>query len=187
MEYIKKDLLPIETKRLILRLLDPEEANIMVSYLLENREHLRKWEPTRSEKYFNADYWRQELQNRENAFYIGEAANLVIFPKEARKSLILGVCNFTNVMYGAFRACHLGYSIHKDYEGKGIMFEALSAATDFVSSVFNLHRIIANYMPRNERSGLLLKRLGFTVEGFARDYLEINGKWEDHILTSKIF
>jgi ribosomal-protein-alanine N-acetyltransferase len=39
-------------------------------------------------------------------------------------------------------------------------------------------------MPRNQRSGNLLKRLGFVVEGYARDYLLINDRWEDHILTS---
>ena len=43
---------------------------------------------------------------------------------------------------------------------------------------------MANYMPTNEASGKVLKRLGFTVEGYARDYLCLNGKWEDHILTS---
>jgi ribosomal-protein-alanine N-acetyltransferase len=45
---------------------------------------------------------------------------------------------------------------------------------------------MANYMPHNRRSGNVLKRLGFVVEGYARDYLMINGKWEDHIFTSLI-
>jgi ribosomal-protein-alanine N-acetyltransferase len=64
------------------------------------------------------------------------------------------------------------------------MFEALTDAIRFVFEGLNLHRIMANYMPRNQRSGNLLKRLDFFVEGYARDYLLINGKWEDHILTS---
>ncbi|MGL4717164.1 MAG: 30S ribosomal protein S5 alanine N-acetyltransferase, partial [Aeromonas sp.] len=42
------------------------------------------------------------------------------------------------------------------------------------------------YMPANQRSGALLERLGFEREGFARAYLLINGRWEDHILTSLI-
>jgi ribosomal-protein-alanine N-acetyltransferase len=45
---------------------------------------------------------------------------------------------------------------------------------------------MANYMPRNARSGDLLARLGFTVEGKASQYLQINGVWEDHVLTSRI-
>jgi ribosomal-protein-alanine N-acetyltransferase len=36
------------------------------------------------------------------------------------------------------------------------------------------------------RSGRLLGRLGFVIEGYARDYLLVNGRWEDHVLTSLI-
>ena len=49
-----------------------------------------------------------------------------------------------------------------------------------------MHRIIAAYLPHNQRSGKLLKQLGFVVEGYARDDLMINGQWQDHILTSLI-
>ena len=49
-----------------------------------------------------------------------------------------------------------------------------------------LHRVEANYQPSNERSGRLLRSLGFTVEGYARDYLYIDGAWRDHVLTAKI-
>ena len=45
---------------------------------------------------------------------------------------------------------------------------------------------MANYLPINERSGRLLKRLGFKVEGYARDYIFINGAWQDHILTAML-
>ena len=43
---------------------------------------------------------------------------------------------------------------------------------------------MANYMPDNLRSAALLKRLGFEVEGLAKNYLYINGQWRDHVLTS---
>lgn len=47
-----------------------------------------------------------------------------------------------------------------------------------------MHRIMANYMPHNQRSGALLARLGFEREGYAKDYLLIDGKWQDHVLTA---
>jgi ribosomal-protein-alanine N-acetyltransferase len=64
------------------------------------------------------------------------------------------------------------------------MRESLQASISYVFSELRLHRIMANYMPFNRRSGGLLRRLGFVVEGYARDYLQINGAWEDHVLTS---
>lgn len=66
------------------------------------------------------------------------------------------------------------------------MTEALELLIPYAFGPLNLHRIMANYMPRNRRSARLLKRLGFRIEGRAPDYLQIAGRWEDHILTSLV-
>jgi ribosomal-protein-alanine N-acetyltransferase len=66
------------------------------------------------------------------------------------------------------------------------MTEALQVAIAYVFDELKMHRIMASYLPHNQRSGRLLKRLGFVVEGYARDYLMINGQWQDHILTSLV-
>ncbi|MDZ7185229.1 hypothetical protein U4005_19255, partial [Escherichia coli] len=47
-----------------------------------------------------------------------------------------------------------------------------------------LVRTFPNYMPHNKRSGDLLARLGFEKEGYAKDYLLIDGQWRDHVLTA---
>jgi len=186
LHYLKKDLLPLKTQRLILRIPDPEEGAAMAAYYRENREYLRPWEPERPDSFFTAEFWEKDLRRMNNEFFLGQSARLVIFLKEAPREAVLGVCNFTYFMRGVFHACFLGYSIAEKYQGKGIMYEALKAAILFVTDTFGLHRIMANYMPRNERSGKLLRKLGFSVEGYARDYLRIAGKWEDHILTALI-
>jgi ribosomal-protein-alanine N-acetyltransferase len=97
---------------------------------------------------------------------------------------ILGICNLTNIVRGAFQACHLGYSLDKDQQGKGLMSEALTLAIQYAFSELRLHRIEANYLPTNVRSANLLRRHGFDVNGYARDYLYIDGGWKDHVLTS---
>jgi ribosomal-protein-alanine N-acetyltransferase len=81
---------------------------------------------------------------------------------------------------------HLGFSICQDFQGQGLMHEALRCAIDFVLKELELHRVMANYRPENERSHRLLQRLGFEHEGRARAYLKIDGRWTDHILTSLI-
>lgn len=186
MNYLKKDLLPIKTERLLIRFPEPEEAEKIVTYVVKNREHLEAWEPVRSEKYFTLDFWKKEIKKINSEFFFGQSVRLSIFLKDAPEVTIIGVCNFTNIIRAAFQACHLSYSIDQSYEGQGLMHEALKVAIDFVFKKFKMHRIMANYMPRNDRSGRLLKKLGFVTEGYAREYLKIAGKWEDHILTAKV-
>ncbi len=66
------------------------------------------------------------------------------------------------------------------------MLECLEAAISYMFTVVGLHRIMANYIVGNERCSALLKRLEFEKEGLAKSYLKIDGRWQDHILNSKI-
>ena len=97
---------------------------------------------------------------------------------------IIGIANFSNVVRGSFHACYLGYSIGQKWQGQGLMYEALTAAIRYMQRTQHIHRIMANYMPHNQRSGNLLARLGFEKEGYAKDYLLIDGEWRDHVLTA---
>ncbi len=102
------------------------------------------------------------------------------------EELVIGVCSFTNIVRGTFQSCHLGYALGEAWQGQGVMQEALEVAIDHVFSRMQLHRIMANYMPHNAKSGNLLNRLGFRIEGRAESFLKIDGQWADHILTSLI-
>ena len=83
-------------------------------------------------------------------------------------------------------ACFMGYSIAKLFEGQGYMKKLCVHAIDHAFNELQLHRVMANYMPSNQRSEKLLASLGFEKEGFAKNYLFINGKWEDHVMTSLV-
>ncbi|MFW8253899.1 GNAT family N-acetyltransferase, partial [Klebsiella pneumoniae] len=83
-----------------------------------------------------------------------------------------------------FHACFLGYSLGEKWQGQGLMLEALQSLIRYMQRQQKRHRIMANYMPHNQSSGDLLTRLGFEREGYAKDYLLIDGKWQDHVLTA---
>ena len=87
-------------------------------------------------------------------------------------------------MRGPFQAGNVGYSIALEYQGQGVMCSLLMHVVEYAFTELGLNRVMANYMPRNERSQRLLDRVGFAKEGLARNYLCINGVWEDHVLTS---
>ncbi|HEY6188210.1 MAG TPA: GNAT family N-acetyltransferase [Pyrinomonadaceae bacterium] len=174
----------IETERLLLTIPSEEAAPRMLAFFEENREHLARWSPPVPAGYYTESYWRDRLAQGRAQFTQDEALRLVLFERDAEAGPVLGVCNFTNFVRGPFQACYLGYSLDHRFEGRGMMYEALKAATAYAFEQLRLHRIMANYVPVNERSGKLLRRLGFVVEGYARDYLLIEDRWQDHILTS---
>jgi ribosomal-protein-alanine N-acetyltransferase len=174
----------LKTERLLLTLPPPETSARLLAYAIENHNHLAPWSPTRPDDYYTDQHWRDRLQLARDEFTRGESLRLVLFWRDRPLEDVVGECNFTAIVRGPFQACYLGYNLDHRAEGRGLMSEALRAAIDYVFSELKLHRIMANYMPANERSGRLLRRLGFTVEGYARDYLLIAGEWRDHILTS---
>ncbi len=174
----------IQTERLLLKLPDPTQARVMLAFRVENRDFLEPWEPLRPLDFYTGGFWRLQLQR--NLMEFREGSSLCLALMDHEETEVLGVCNYTNIVRGTFQACHLGYALAEKHQGQGLMYEALEAANRYVFEELRLHRIMANYLPRNDRSGKLLDRLGFRVEGKAEKLLKINGEWEDHILTAKV-
>jgi ribosomal-protein-alanine N-acetyltransferase len=177
---------PLETARLLLVLPDKADAARMVHYYDVNREHLAPWESLRSAEFYTEDFWSIEIARIKNDFLIDRALTVVLLDKLDPDAPILGQVSLRNIIRGAFQACHLGYSLDREAVGKGLMFEGLTRVITYAFDDMHLHRLMANYIPTNERSGRLLRRLGFVVEGYARDYLFLAGKWQDHVLTSLV-
>jgi ribosomal-protein-alanine N-acetyltransferase len=174
----------IETERMVIRVLDPSQAELMVSFRRENRHFLTDWEPVRSEEFFTEAFW--QLQLRMALRHFRDQSHLSFTLLNNAQTEVLGVCNYSNIIRGTFQSCHLGYAIGEKHQSHGFMGEAITHTLNFVFDELRLHRVMANYMPRNKKSGKLLTRMGFNIEGQAEKYLLINGTWEDHILTSKI-
>ncbi len=173
-----------KTENLIVSVLCPQDYKLLVRYENDNRSHLSPWEPARAEEYFSLEETQKRTMLNFDSFKLGSSISLVGFDKS--KSEIICLCSFSNIIHGAFQACNLGYSISKKYQGKGLMFEMLQASMPYVFIEYNLHRVMANYIPSNVRSARLLNKLGFQKEGLAKSYLQIAGSWQDHVLTSKI-
>ena len=174
----------LETGRVIVRLARAEDAAAIARYFEDNREHLAASRPLMGEEFYTEGFWHAQVRANLSEFREGKSVRLFLFDA-AHPERVIGNANFTQIFRTPAHAGVLGYGLDREYEGRGLMREALEAAIGYMFREQNLHRITANYVPRNERSGGLLRRLGFVVEGFARDYLLLNGRWEDHILTSR--
>jgi ribosomal-protein-alanine N-acetyltransferase len=174
----------IVSARVALRIGRESDAHALLGYINRNREYHQRWEPRVRESFFTLEMQRRVLTRRIEDFEHGEAACFLLLDRAHPDGLVIGRANFTEIVRGPFQACYLGYSVDRAYEGKGYMFEALQVAIDWVFRELRLHRIMANHRPENERSGRLLERLGFEREGYARNYLYIDGAWTDHVLTA---
>lgn len=174
----------IETERLRIEPAAPQHAAGLAAYYLRNAEHLRRWEPRAPAEFFAESFHLAAISRDVTNAAADRGYRFLAF--EPGDSAIAASIYLSNVVRGVFQACHLGYSIDAKLVGRGLAREAVGAIVAHGFSTLHLHRIMANYHPTNERSGNLLRRLGFSVEGYARDYLFIDGAWRDSILTSRI-
>ncbi len=173
----------VKTQKLTVREISQQDIPSLLEYKQKNRTRFQEWEPLREGNYFSLLDTESRVLNMLAAIKNGSAMHFVMLYGES----LIGCINYTNIIRGPFLACHLGFSIDQEFEGKGYMFSSLEQTLDYVKSELHLHRVMANYMPHNQKSERLLTRLNFKKEGYAEAYLKINGQWQDHVLTSLIF
>jgi ribosomal-protein-alanine N-acetyltransferase len=108
----------------------------------------------------------------------------MLSPKED-PSRFIGKIALNGVMRGAMHGAYLGYWMDVDHQNGGLCTEGIRAVMDFAFGPAALHRLQAAIMPRNARSLRVIEKLGFRKEGYAERYLQIAGRWEDHILFAR--
>jgi ribosomal-protein-alanine N-acetyltransferase len=173
----------LTTTRLTIELMAEPHSMALTEFFRRNEAHLRPWDPPRPRGISEAAFWESEAARAVEDYHDSGIARWVLFQRED-PGRIAGRVNYTQLVRGPFQSCMLGYAIDRDLEGRGLMHEALQATLRHVFEELRLHRVQANYLPDNLRSARLLQRLGFRIEGLARDYLYVNGAWRDHVLSA---
>lgn len=163
-----------------IRLTNNTDSSRLAAYYLRNKSHFKQWATLRDADYYSVDACDKRVREFVEAQESGHAVYFVAVDSDE----IIAHCTLSNIVRGVFQACYMGFAVSHTHQGQGVMRLTCSAAIDYAFGPLKLHRIMANYMPHNNRSAALLKRLGFVKEGLAKDYLKINGKWENHVLTS---
>lgn len=174
----------LETDRLLLTLLPGSAAHRMLVFHVENRAHLAPWSPATPPGFYTDEYWAWRLEENRTEYLEDRSCRLQILQRDAPDGPVIGQVNLTQFSRGPQQGCNLGYSIDHRFQGRGLMKEAVRATVELAFTRLAFHRLSANYMPTNERSGRVLRALGFVIEGFARDYLYLAGAWRDHVLTA---
>jgi [ribosomal protein S5]-alanine N-acetyltransferase len=147
---------------------------------LSSKAFLVPWEPRWSDDELLLSSYRKRIAHYAKLAYDDMAYPFFIFDRDGK--ILLGAATLSNLRRGVAQMATLGYWIGASFAHQGYMSDAIVAVTKFTREELDLHRLEASCLPRNEPSMRLLEKSGFTREGFARSYLKINGRWEDHVL-----
>jgi len=174
----------IETDRLSLRL--PEIGDHTAwSLLRRNGEgFLRPWEPTWSTDHFTRRSFRNRVYWAWRAREEGKALALFMIRRDDKR--LIGAITLDNIRRGPSQSAQVGYWVGPEHARQGYMREALAALVAHAFVEMDLSRIEAACLPENLASRGLLEVSDFAYEGRALAYLQINGRWRDHVLYARL-
>jgi ribosomal-protein-alanine N-acetyltransferase len=147
-----------------------------------DRDHLAPWEPVRPEGFDDADQHAERILGQLAGYAAGTCVPYVL----ARDGRIVGSLTVSNIVQLAFCSGRVGYWLASDVTGHGVMTAALQAAVTHSRDVLGLHRLEAATLPHNAPSQAVLTRAGFEQFGYAPAYLQIAGRWQDHVMFQRI-
>lgn len=163
----------------------PQFAMAFARFHQRNRFHLRM-AMSLGPELEQTTYWETELPRRQADMQAGKAVHLVGYLRKGDDREIAGMVSFWGIEHGDFDACTLSFLLDRTLEGRGLMRGLLDTVLPEVMTRYKLHRVMATHLPENLRSAALLKHLGFVVEGYARDFVKVNGHWRDNVLLSRV-
>ncbi len=174
----------IETERMTLRLPTHTDYRAWAELREASADHLRPWEPVWAHDHLtrkaftNRVYWAGRAEQQ------GTALPLLMFRRDDQR--LLGALTLDNVRRGPVQAGTLGYWIGAPFARRGFMKEAVLAVVHFAFFTLDLSRIESACLPENTASRGVLEKTGFKYEGVAQSYLQINGRWRNHVLYANL-
>jgi ribosomal-protein-alanine N-acetyltransferase len=171
-------------QRVMLRPPRREDYRQWATLRRESQAFLQPWEPLWPDDDLTGRAYRRRLDRYESDIQKDEAYPFFVF--DASGSMLLGGLTLTNVRRGAASMASLGYWMGEVHAGKGFMSEAVRLAMPLAARQLRLRRIEAACVPENKASLRLLEKAEFVREGYAREYLSINGVWRDHLLFARL-
>jgi len=144
-----------------------------------SRAFLRPWEPIWPADDLTRLAYRRRLKRYVREIEQDQAYPFFVFDAEGR---LVGGVTLSQVRRGVAQTCSVGYWMGERHAGQGLMTKAVRALAPFVFTQLKLRRIEAACLPFNAASIRLLEKTGFQKEGYAREYLCIDGVWQDHLL-----
>ncbi|PRY25075.1 ribosomal-protein-alanine N-acetyltransferase [Aliiruegeria haliotis] len=174
----------IVTERMTLR--PPVHADFRAwsSLRRDSRDFLEKWEPLWSADHLSRKAFTNRVLWAQRSISAGTA--LPLFLIRRADDALLGAITLDNIRRGPAQSGTFGYWVGAPFARNGYMREAIAALSHHAFSVLDLSRIEAACLPENAASRGCLEKSGFKYEGVAQSYLQIHGRWRNHVLYANL-
>ena len=174
----------IDGQGVMLRWPQQHDYQAWASLREQSRDFLVPWEPTWPLDDLTRGAFRRRLKRYGDDQRNDVAYSFFIFRKE--DDALVGGLTIANVRRGVAQAGSLGYWMGQPFAKQGYMTMAVKTVAPFAFGALGLHRLEAACIPSNKASSRLLEKCSFRFEGHARQYLCINGQWQDHLLYARL-
>lgn len=174
----------IETERMTLRLPVHADYRAWSGLRAASAEHLMPWEPVWAHDHLtrkaftNRVYWAKRAEGG------GTALPLLLIRRA--DNLLVGAVTLDNIRRGPVQAGTIGYWIGAAFARQGYMREAVQSVVHHAFTMLDLSRVESACLPENVASRGVLEKTGFKYEGVAQSYLQINGRWRNHVLYANL-
>jgi len=149
-----------------------------------SRDFLTPWEPTWPADDLSRSAFRRRIRRYAEDLRTDQGYAFLII--RSSDNALVGGLTLANIRRGVAQAGSLGYWMGQPFARQGYMTAAVRAIIPFAFATLRLHRLEAACIPTNAGSIRLLEKTGFVREGYAREYLCINGMWQDHLLYGRL-
>ncbi len=164
--------------KIFIRFFENADAESLLDLHLRNGELFQKYSPTFDDDFYTLDAKRKYITNSMKQREEDKAYSFGIYLKD--NGNLIGDVSLYHIFRSSLQRCLIGYSLDKQYNGRGYTTEAVSLAVKFAFNELKLHRVYAGVMLSNIGSMRVLEKAGFHKEGIEQKGVKINGQWEDH-------
>ena len=117
-------------------------------------------------------------------FKLNQVLHLFFFSKVNND--LVGGLTLDNIRYGPFDSASLGYWLGEEFANNGFMTEALKSIIHYANKTLKITRLEAATLPTNNASKRVLEKCDFKYEGVGQSYLQINGRWRNHVMYANV-
>ncbi len=172
------------TERLVLRPPRHSDFRPWADLRHGSREFLTPWEPVWSREHLTRKSFSDRVYWAQRSITDGDAVPLFLIRRD--DDVLLGAVTLENIRRGPAQSGTLGYWIGDPFARRGFMHEAIDAVVHYAFAMLDISRIEAACLPENVASRRVLEKSGFKYEGVAQSYLQINGRWRNHVLYANL-